>query len=45
MLELFRVILPTLAALFHERHDLVLENLVLRHQLKVGVCEVVGCRR
>ena len=31
MLDLFRVLLPALAALFHERHDLVVENLLLRH--------------
>src|SRR3982074_2932588 len=36
MLELFRVLLPTLAALFHEHHDLVAENLLLRHHLKSG---------
>ncbi|HEY8953383.1 MAG TPA: hypothetical protein VIP78_12580, partial [Candidatus Dormibacteraeota bacterium] len=29
MLELFRVLLPTLATLFRERHDLVVENLLL----------------
>src|SRR5207248_2908608 len=37
MLELLRILLPTLAALFHERHDLVLENLLLRHQLQVAL--------
>jgi hypothetical protein len=31
MLDLFGILLPTLAALFHERHDLVVENLLLRH--------------
>jgi hypothetical protein len=36
MLDLFRHLLPTLAALFHERHDLMLENLLLRHQLHVA---------
>jgi hypothetical protein len=37
MLELLRILLPTLAALFHERHDLMLENLLLRHQLHVAL--------
>jgi putative transposase len=37
MLELFRVYLPTLATLFHERHDLVVENLLLRHQLQIAL--------
>ena len=37
MLDLFRILLPTLAALFHERHDLVVENLLLRHQLQVAL--------
>jgi len=37
MLDLFRLLLPTLAALFHERHDLILENLLLRHQLQVAL--------
>ena len=32
MLDLFRILLPTLATLFHERRDLVVENLLLRHQ-------------
>jgi len=36
MLELFRVLLPTLATLFQERHDLVGENLLLRHQLQIA---------
>jgi hypothetical protein len=33
----FRVLLPTLATLFHERHDLVVENLLLRHQLQIAL--------
>ena len=37
MLELFRVLLPTPATLFHERHDLVVENLLLRHQLQIAL--------
>ena len=37
MLELIRVLLPTLATLFHERHDLVVENLLLRHQLQIAL--------
>src|ERR1700682_3803718 len=37
MLDLFRILLPTLAALLHERHDLVVENLLLRHQLHVAL--------
>lgn len=37
MLDLFRVLLPTLAAIFHEGHDLVVENLLVRHQLQVAV--------
>ena len=37
MLELFRVLLPTLATLFHERDDLVVENLLLRHQLQIAL--------
>ena len=37
MLDLFRILLPTLAALFLERHDLVIENLLLRHQLQVAL--------
>jgi transposase InsO family protein len=37
MLDLFRLLLPTLAALFHERHDLMLENLLVRHQLHVAL--------
>src|SRR5438477_3081004 len=37
MLELLRMLLPTLAALFHERHDLVVQNLLLRHQLQVAL--------
>jgi hypothetical protein len=36
MIGLIRVLLPTLATLFHDRHDLVVENLLLRHQLKVA---------
>ena len=37
MLDLFRLLLPTLAALDHERQDLMLENLLLRHQLQVAL--------
>jgi hypothetical protein len=37
MLELLRILLPTLTALLHERHDLVVENLLLRHQLQVAL--------
>jgi putative transposase len=37
MLELLRVLLPTLTAFFHERHDLVVENLLLRHQLQIAL--------
>jgi hypothetical protein len=29
MLELLRILLPTLTALPHERHDLVVENLLV----------------
>ncbi|MGI8562195.1 MAG: hypothetical protein ACR2MZ_01315 [Candidatus Dormibacter sp.] len=36
MLEPLRILLPTLTALLHERHDLLVENLLLRHQLQVG---------
>ena len=35
MLELISLLLPTLARLFRRRHDLVVENLLLRHQLHV----------
>jgi hypothetical protein len=42
MFELFRLLLPTLAALFHERHDLVVENLLLRHQLQVALRSARG---
>jgi len=37
MLELLRVLLPALTALFRERHDLVIENLLLRHQLQIAL--------
>ena len=37
MLELLRILLSTLTALLHERHDLVVENLLLRHQLQVAL--------
>ena len=37
MLDLFGILLPTLATLFHERHDLVVENLLLRHQRQVAL--------
>ena len=33
MLELLNLLLPTLASLFRNRHDLVFENLLLGHQL------------
>ena len=36
MLDLLRL-LHTLAALVHERPDLVLENLLLRHQLQIAL--------
>ena len=36
MLELFRVLLPTMATLF-QRHDLVFENLLLRRQLQIAL--------
>jgi hypothetical protein len=42
MLDPFRILLPTLAALFHERHDLVVENLLLRHQLQVRFALALG---
>ena len=32
MLELVRLLFPTLDQIFRSRHDLVLENLLLRHQ-------------
>ena len=37
MLELISLILPTLARLFLRRRDLVVENLLLRHQLHVAL--------
>ena len=37
MLELLRIFLPTLARLFRERHGLVVENLLLRHQLQIAL--------
>ena len=37
MLELVSLLLSTLARLFHGRHDLVVENLLLRHQLHVAL--------
>jgi hypothetical protein len=37
MLELLRILLATLTALLHERHDLVVENLLLRYQLQVAL--------
>jgi putative transposase len=37
MLELISLLLPTLARLFRRRHDLVVENLLLRHQLHVAL--------
>lgn len=37
MLEPFQILLQTLARLFRKRHDLVVENLLLRHQLKVAL--------
>ncbi|HSS92482.1 MAG TPA: hypothetical protein VLR46_00685, partial [Candidatus Dormibacteraeota bacterium] len=36
MLELLRIFLSTLAGLFRRRHDLLVENLLLRHQLQVA---------
>jgi hypothetical protein len=38
MPDLFRVLLPTLAVLFHERHELVVENLLTR--AKTGSSEI-----
>jgi len=37
MLELLRIFLPTLARLFRKRRDLLVENLLLRHQLQVAL--------
>jgi hypothetical protein len=37
MLELLRILLSTLAVTLQERHDLVVENLLLRHQLQVAL--------
>ena len=37
MLELVRIFLPALASLFRKRHDLAVENLLLRHQLQVAL--------
>jgi len=37
MLELLRILLPTLSGLCRKRHDLLLENLLLRHQLQVAL--------
>ena len=37
MLELFRIFFPTLAGLFRRRHDLLVENLLLRHQLQIAL--------
>ena len=37
MLELFRVLLPTLPALFRKQHELVVENLLLRHQIQIAL--------
>jgi putative transposase len=37
MLDLIRILIPTLAALFHKRRDLVVENLLLRHQLQLAL--------
>ncbi len=37
MLELLRIFLPTLAKLFRKRRDLLIENLLLRHQLQVAL--------
>ncbi len=37
MLELVSLLLPTLAGLFRRRHELVVENLLLRHQLHIAL--------
>jgi hypothetical protein len=37
VLELLRTLLPTLGAFFRDRHDLVVENLLLRHQLHISL--------
>jgi len=37
MLDLLRLLLPTLAALFRERRELAVENLLLRHQLQIAL--------
>ena len=37
MHELLRILLPMLARLFRERHELLVENLLLRHQLHVAL--------
>lgn len=37
MLEIVQILLPTLASLFRKRHELVVENLLLRHQLQVAL--------
>ena len=37
MLELLRIFLPTVVRLFGERHDLLVENLLLRHQLQIAL--------
>ncbi|MDQ6901121.1 MAG: hypothetical protein M3072_16770 [Candidatus Dormibacteraeota bacterium] len=37
MLELVRLLFPTLGQIFRSRHDLVLENLLLRQQLQIAL--------
>jgi hypothetical protein len=37
MLDRLRLLLPTLAAVIRERHDLMVENLLLHHQLQVAL--------
>jgi putative transposase len=37
MLELVSLLLPTLARFFRRRHELVVENLLLRHQLHIAL--------
>jgi hypothetical protein len=37
MLELLSLLLPTLARLFRNPPDLVIENLLLRHQLQIAL--------
>jgi hypothetical protein len=45
MLELVRLLFPTLGQIFRSLHNLVVENLLLRHHLQIALRSRVGFRK